>query len=79
MSLSFTPAAIVLVVEDDGVGFDAGQLSEIGFGLSGMRKRAERIGANLTIDSVPGNGFQDPVGVAGPGAPSQLTGILFDQ
>jgi PAS domain S-box-containing protein len=49
---------VVLVVEDDGVGFDfddAGKRGE-GFGLLGMQERAALVGANLQIESTPGEG-----------------------
>jgi len=44
-----------LVITDDGLGFDpAGQHD--GFGLLGMRERAERIGATLHVSSAPRRG-----------------------
>ena len=49
---------VLLVVEDDGVGFDfddAGRRGE-GFGLLGMQERAALVGANLQIESTPGEG-----------------------
>jgi ligand-binding sensor domain-containing protein/signal transduction histidine kinase len=56
ISLAFTSDAVVLAVNDDGKGFAPSEAEDIGFGLSGMRKRAERIGAHLTLDSAVGNG-----------------------
>ena len=50
---------ISLVVEDDGVGFEAGSgSSEVsgGLGLSGMRERAALLGGSLEIESRKGNG-----------------------
>jgi len=55
VSLAFTPGAVTLTVTDDGVGFDPAGHHE-GFGLLGMRERAARIGARLTVSSVPGSG-----------------------
>ena len=52
------PDHVLLIVEDDGVGFEpahretAGQ----GFGLLGMRERAALVGATLEIESSAGNG-----------------------
>jgi PAS domain S-box-containing protein len=50
------PTAL-LEVADDGLGFDwEGAQQKQGFGLRGMAERAERIGGNLEIESVPGKG-----------------------
>lgn len=46
---------LVLDVEDDGVGIETGALAT-GFGMRGMRERAERLGGTLTVVSDPGNG-----------------------
>jgi two-component system, chemotaxis family, CheB/CheR fusion protein len=50
--------AVVLMVEDDGVGFDAsaGDLTPTGIGLVGMFERASLIGARLQVESHPGSG-----------------------
>jgi PAS domain S-box-containing protein len=47
-----------LVVEDDGVGFDLGEMDadRRGFGLLGMQERAALVGASLHIESAPGEG-----------------------
>jgi PAS domain S-box-containing protein len=51
------PDHVSLVVEDDGVGFDAGQMDAgRGFGLLGMQERAALVGATLQIESRPGEG-----------------------
>ncbi len=47
---------VSLIIEDDGVGFDPGQLYPHRLGLKGMRERAALIGATIEIDSSPGNG-----------------------
>ena len=52
---------LVLVVEDDGKGFDPKRLEDensrrMGMGLLGMRERAELFGGTLSIDSAPGKG-----------------------
>jgi len=49
----------ILSVEDDGVGFDSSQLSgkkRRCFGLETMRERAQSIGAQFEVNSVPGEG-----------------------
>ncbi len=50
--------SIMLVVEDDGVGFDPAAIAGDGrgIGLVGMRERAALIGASLQIESAPGDG-----------------------
>jgi PAS domain S-box-containing protein len=51
---------VLLIIEDDGIGFDAsdaGRKPDLGgFGLEGMRERAGLIGASLEIESAPGQG-----------------------
>jgi signal transduction histidine kinase len=44
-----------LVVEDDGVGFDAAAPTSR-FGLAGIRERVEMLGGTLRIESAPGTG-----------------------
>ncbi|MDI9640624.1 PAS domain S-box protein [Geitlerinema splendidum] len=49
----------LLRVKDNGQGFGVGSIpSSEGFGLLGMSERAERIGAQLTIRSQPGQGTE---------------------
>ncbi|HEV7844360.1 MAG TPA: PAS domain S-box protein, partial [Pyrinomonadaceae bacterium] len=50
--------SVVLIVEDDGVGFEMSDeaLSEKGLGLLGMRERAVLIGGTLEIESTPNQG-----------------------
>jgi PAS domain S-box-containing protein len=70
------PEHVLLIVEDDGAGFDQADTAggRRGFGLLGMQERAALIGASLQIESEPGKGttilvrmvFSTP---AGPGAP----------
>jgi len=66
------PDHVVLIVEDDGIGFDASDsttsrrsgtanAAEVvrtrgGFGLRGMRERAALVNASLEIESAPGRG-----------------------
>jgi signal transduction histidine kinase len=52
------PDHVLLIVEDDGVGFDTTAQNETGqgFGLLGMQERATLVGATLEIESAPGNG-----------------------
>ncbi len=51
-------AEVVLVVEDDGIGFDAGDTAAMqrGIGLLSMRERAGLAGARLEVESAVGQG-----------------------
>jgi signal transduction histidine kinase len=51
IALARDPVRFVLSVADDGGGFDVTTPSATGRGLSGMRRRAERIGAALEVAS----------------------------
>jgi signal transduction histidine kinase len=55
ISLTYSESTLQLLVEDDGKGFVVGADSA-GFGIRGMRKRADTISAELQIRSVPGQG-----------------------
>jgi signal transduction histidine kinase len=51
------PDAVVVAIEDDGVGFDVEEARCAGrLGLSGMQERAELRGGHVTIESRPGAG-----------------------
>ncbi len=47
---------VVLIVEDNGVGFAEDPLSENGFGLTGMRERASLLNGAMEIESKPNQG-----------------------
>jgi len=57
ISLDLTHSSVVLIIKDDGAGFepDAGNS---GNGLANMSRRAELLKGNLTIRSSPGNGTE---------------------
>jgi signal transduction histidine kinase len=61
LHLEYSPNHLRILVRDDGCGID-GDVLESGreghWGLSGMRERAERIGARLKLLSRPGNGTE---------------------
>jgi signal transduction histidine kinase len=44
-----------IVIEDDGVGFDADRV-KLGNGITSMRKRAQELGGSLEVESITGNG-----------------------
>lgn len=50
-----TPTDTALTIQDDGIGFDASG-ARVGLGTVTMRTRAERLGADLTVISIPGMG-----------------------
>ncbi|MGE7439159.1 MULTISPECIES: sensor histidine kinase [Kitasatospora] len=52
----FTDAAVRLLVEDDGCGFDPEQDEDHGYGLRGMRARVAEIGGTVEVSSSPGRG-----------------------
>jgi signal transduction histidine kinase len=47
--------SIVLIVEDDGIGFSAGnkKIRNKGLGLIGMQERASLVGGSIEIESAP--------------------------
>jgi signal transduction histidine kinase len=65
LTLSYMRERVMLDVRDDGAGFDAEAADSRpgetngrsgGFGLAGMRERAEQTGGTLTVESAPGEG-----------------------
>jgi two-component sensor histidine kinase len=55
IEIRYENSSVKLIVKDDGAGFILGTQSN-GFGLIGMRKRAESISAHLQLTSEPGRG-----------------------
>ena len=51
-----TPKQVQLIVEDDGCGFDASQISEERYGLVGLNERARLLEGSLNLESSPGKG-----------------------
>ena len=59
VELVYEAAQCLLRVQDDGRGFSAGNVPLVGgFGLLGMSERAAQMGAQLTIQSEPGQGTE---------------------
>ncbi|MBW4567237.1 MAG: AAA family ATPase [Tolypothrix carrinoi HA7290-LM1] len=59
VELMYNETQCILRVKDDGRGFGVGSIPlSGGFGLLGMSERAERINAQLTIQSQPGQGTE---------------------
>jgi signal transduction histidine kinase len=57
---------ITLSVSDDGRGFDPGRVPPDHMGLGIIRERAERIGAEVGVESEPGRGTEVMVRWRGP-------------
>jgi signal transduction histidine kinase len=55
VTLSYISDVVALDVRDDGVGVTA-DAANGGFGLRGLRERAQQFGATVDIDSAPGEG-----------------------
>ncbi|MFD3841088.1 sensor histidine kinase [Streptomyces sp. NPDC058642] len=60
VTLSFLGDEVILDIRDDGQGFDPlavpARTRAGGFGLDGMRARAERVAGSLAVESEPGHG-----------------------
>ena len=59
VAVTHDPRFFALEVRDNGIGFDTAAApgpSSGHFGVTGMRERANRLGAQLTFESQPGNG-----------------------
>ncbi len=56
VELTTMPDQVVLLIEDDGQGFDTEALAKGRFGLVGLNERARLIGGTLEVCSVPGEG-----------------------
>jgi signal transduction histidine kinase len=66
------PGSLTLVVEDDGVGFDAGEVSP-GAGMTNMPDRIESAGGTLLIESAPARGTRVEAHLPAVGIPAQRT------
>ena len=51
-----SPSKMALEVEDNGIGMDARTLREGGLGMNSMRERAQLLGGELAMESVPDKG-----------------------
>ena len=68
LELGRIASGVRLRVADDGKGFDPAQVPDGHLGLAGMRARADRIGAEFSVKSVPGEGTTHRGGRPGRGA-----------
>jgi len=56
MEFVFTPESIAITISDEGCGFVLDQAAKRGWGLAGMRERAESIGGALAVHTTLGSG-----------------------
>jgi len=63
VQLALANGQATLAIADDGVGFEPSFSAADGFGLRGMRERADRLGGTLRIESSPGSGTRIQVEV----------------
>ena len=56
LEIGYTDCEVRLSIEDDGKGFGSAAGQGEGIGLTGMKERAEQMGARLVIQSSPGSG-----------------------
>lgn len=62
VSLEGQDGSVQLTITDNGCGFDAARPRR-GLGLPGIRARAKRLGARLTLDATPGGGVRTTISV----------------
>jgi signal transduction histidine kinase len=71
VQITYQPSDVTLCVHDNGRGLDLlAAKTARGFGLTSMRERAERTGAQLTIVGKPGEGTR--ITVVAPSAPAEM-------
>jgi signal transduction histidine kinase len=56
VSIGLRDRHLLLLVSDEGRGFDPGATVDLGIGLAGMYERAELLGGNLSVQSAVGHG-----------------------
>lgn len=56
INLSCKDSCLILIVCDDGIGFQSDSLATTGYGLLGMRERAQNLGGEFRITSACGQG-----------------------
>ncbi|MBU8905979.1 sensor histidine kinase [Desertibacillus haloalkaliphilus] len=54
--IEIKPTKVIMIVKDDGKGFDVETTKEGSFGLVGMKERVSMLKGQMTIDSTPGSG-----------------------
>jgi signal transduction histidine kinase len=79
VTLSYMEDILVLDVQDDGKGFVPSTEKGTGYGLTGMRERAERLQGSFSVESLPGEGTTVSISlpVLQPTGSDTLTGALL--
>ena len=54
--LARKPESVVVMIEDDGRGFDLAESSVDRLGLLGMRERVQLLDGSLVVEAAPGSG-----------------------
>jgi signal transduction histidine kinase len=67
--LDYQRTFLQFTIEDNGVGFNPDEVTSGGFGLNGIRARANTVGGTVRISSTPGNGTRLQVDVPLPPLP----------
>lgn len=63
ISADLADGQVLVTVADDGQGFAADAQASAGYGLANMRQRAAALGADLRVDSAPGEGTRVVVSI----------------
>lgn len=56
LSLTLAPQRVILIITDNGRGFDPAAISQRSSGLAGMRQRLVEVDGAFNVESLPGNG-----------------------
>ncbi len=56
-------SAFILLMEDDGIGFDPDSVETKGVGLEGIKRRAQFLKGDCTLETNPGKGFKCMVSI----------------
>lgn len=56
VTLTYTKSELKIEAEDNGIGFDIKKIKDNGIGLTNIKKRAEIIGADANLTSIPDKG-----------------------
>jgi two-component system NarL family sensor kinase len=63
LELVYSTSQVVLIVEDDGQGFDPQNIPPGHFGLVGLNERVHMLGGNMKLESSPGSGTRLEVAI----------------